>query len=59
MNTFYIKNNVVIFKLLKEFKKYNYIIKIITKSLFNLLYNLFIIKLTKLRYYLNNILIKN
>ena len=43
---------------LSFYKKYNYIIKIITKSLFNLLYNLFNIKLTKLRRYLNDILIK-
>ena len=77
MNIFYIKNNIVISKLLKELKKYkniflikkanylffykrrNYVIKITTKSLFNLLYNLFNIELTKLKYYLDDILAKN
>ena len=77
MNIFYIKNNIIIFKLLKELKKYkniflikkisrlsfykkcNYAIKIMTKLLFNLLYNLSNIELTKLKRYLNDILAKN
>ena len=44
---------------LSSYKKRNYIIKIIMKLLFNLLYNFFIIKLIELRRYLNNVLIKN
>ena len=44
---------------LSFYKKYNYIIKNIMKLLFNLLYNLFNMKLIKLRRYLNNVLIKN
>ena len=40
------------------YKNYNYVIKTITKSLFNLLYNLSNIKLTTFRNYLNNILKK-
>lgn len=41
------------------YKSRNYVIKIRTKSLFNFLYKLFNIKLTKLRYYLNGVLIKS
>ena len=44
---------------LSFYKKRDYAIKIITKSLFNSLYNLFNIKLAKLKYYLDDILTKN
>ena len=44
---------------LSFYKNRDYVIKIITKSSFDLLYNLFNIELTKLRRYLNNILTKN
>ena len=44
---------------LSFYKNRDYIIEIITKSLFDLLYNLFNIELTKLKHYLNDVLTKN
>ena len=46
-------------KRLLFYKNYNHVIDIITKLLFNSLYNLFNIKLIILKNYLNDILIKD